>query len=287
MSANTTSRAGPAPETREWLHIGGAGTPLVLLHGLGGTWRNWQPVLKQLEARHRVIAITMPGHADAAAIAGTVSIANLADTLLAQLRALGVDSAHVAGNSLGGWIAVELARRGFARSVTAISPAGAWRRLEDRDKLRRAARIGARLLPLIYALLWPFMGIARVRKLFFADTMEHGERVTKAEFKMLLRSARQCRMLPALLDQVASDGPVQPLAAGAVPIRVAWCEFDRVIPFENYGRPFLDRIAGHEHVAIAGVGHVPMWDDPELVVGTILDVTRRIDGATRDGGRFQ
>src|SRR3954451_18599286 len=95
--------------------------PLVLLHGLGGTWRVWLPVLGQLESHHRVFAPTLPGHAgaDPLPLGSAVSVAALVDALEAQLDDQGIHRAHIVGNSLGGWLALELARRGRARSVVA------------------------------------------------------------------------------------------------------------------------------------------------------------------------
>src|SRR5207237_6606895 len=110
-------------------YTGGAGTPLVLLHGVGGTWRVWRPVLPLLERWHAVFAPTLPGHCGANRLPAGVapSIDALADGVAEQLDRAGIDRAHIVGNSLGGWIALELARRGRARSVVLFGPAGAWR----------------------------------------------------------------------------------------------------------------------------------------------------------------
>src|ERR1700760_1478143 len=95
------------------------GTPLVLLHGLTGAWPIWRPILPALEAEQRVFAPTLPGHHGATGLpAGrSASIDTLADVLEAQLDAEGIERAHLVGNSLGGWLALTLSRRGRARSV--------------------------------------------------------------------------------------------------------------------------------------------------------------------------
>ena len=77
------------------------------------------------------------------------------------------------------------------------------------------------------------------------------------------------------------DGPVAPLDAGDVPIRIAWGGADRVIPFPKYGEPFVERVRGSQATTVVGVGHVPMFDDPAQVAATILDVTGRADAAGR------
>jgi pimeloyl-ACP methyl ester carboxylesterase len=115
------------------LLLGGSGTPLVLPHGLSGTWRVWTPILPLVETHHAVFALTLPGHAGGPPLPAEdpPSVAALVDGVAAELDRLGIDKAHFAGNSLGGWISLELARRGRARSVVLFGPAGAWRAIID------------------------------------------------------------------------------------------------------------------------------------------------------------
>jgi pimeloyl-ACP methyl ester carboxylesterase len=105
-------------------HRGGGGEPLLLLHGLGLTWRSWTPVLAELERAHEVVVMDLPGFGDAPRLRARPTVAALADTVAAELDRAGFAEVHAAGNSLGGWVAFELARRGRARSVVALSPAG-------------------------------------------------------------------------------------------------------------------------------------------------------------------
>src|SRR5438552_4558658 len=107
----------------------GEGPPLLLLHGLGSSLRVWDPVRPLLEARMDVITLDLPGHGGSPAPLPLASSARaLALTIAAFLDQLGIETAHLAGNSLGGWHALELAKIGRTRSVTALSPAGLWRR---------------------------------------------------------------------------------------------------------------------------------------------------------------
>jgi pimeloyl-ACP methyl ester carboxylesterase len=107
-------------------HRGGHGRPLVLLHGLGLTWRSWKPVLGALEARHDAIALDLPGFGASAPLERGVrpTPRALADAVAAELDRLGLEAPIVVGNSLGGWLALELARRGRAQRVVAIAPSG-------------------------------------------------------------------------------------------------------------------------------------------------------------------
>src|ERR1700690_880446 len=100
----------------------GSGTPLLLLHGIGAIWRAWSPVLPYLEAHHDVIVPTLHGHAG-----GPPLDSQVAPSVQVLVDGLGLPKVHIAGNSLGGWIGIELARRGRAQSLVLLSPAGAWR----------------------------------------------------------------------------------------------------------------------------------------------------------------
>jgi pimeloyl-ACP methyl ester carboxylesterase len=113
-------------------HRGGAGEPLVLIHGIGSFFQVWEPVLPALEAEREVIAIDLPGFGASAVLDGgrEPHPVALAAAVAAFLDGLGIADAHIAGNSLGGWVALELAKLGRARSVCALSPAGFWNRRE-------------------------------------------------------------------------------------------------------------------------------------------------------------
>lgn len=261
------------------IYEGGSGPALVLLHGLGGTWHIWKPVIPLLESRYRVIVPTLPGHCNGPALpAGSkASVPLLAETLIEALRARGIHTAHVAGNSLGGWLSLELLRRGFARSVTAFSPAGAWDSLADYRKIETPFRVIFFLLPLLMLLTWLFLGFAGVRRALLRQSMEHGERLSKDELRMMLHGMRGAKSLPDLLDWMGTSGPIAALDVGSTPAAIVWGECDQVIPFERYGRPMLNRVPGAEPRTIAGVGHVPMYDDPQAVAAEIFRVAGPLD----------
>jgi pimeloyl-ACP methyl ester carboxylesterase len=105
-------------------HRGGSGPPLVLLHGFTDTWRTWELVVPALERRHDVLAVTLAGHAGGPPIERAIDDDVLADAVESAMDAARLDTAHVVGNSLGGYVALQLAARGRARSVAALAPAG-------------------------------------------------------------------------------------------------------------------------------------------------------------------
>jgi pimeloyl-ACP methyl ester carboxylesterase len=108
------------------LHRGGSGPPLVCLHGFTETWRSWELVLPALERHHDVLALTLAGHAGGPPFEGEVRDAVLADAVEQGMDEAGIGMAHLVGNSLGGFVALQLASRGRARTVVALSPAGGW-----------------------------------------------------------------------------------------------------------------------------------------------------------------
>ena len=129
-----------------------------------------------------------------------MSVERLADAVESALDETGFDP-HVVGNSLGGWLALELARRGRARTVTAVSPAGAWRNPFDQRRvhtLLRAAdvanRVPARRSPVSAAMVSPL-----VRRAVLRGLMERGDRVALRDARGILRDAHACRVVPALL----------------------------------------------------------------------------------------
>lgn len=259
-------------------HRGGDGEPLVLLHGFLGSWRVWRPVLDALEADHRVFAPTLPGHRGATpgANAAPATVEELADEVETWLDREGIETAHLVGNSLGGWLAVVLARRGRARSVVALSPAGAWARPRDLKRLLWLFKVTLRFMARFGARLRKPMRRPRFRRLAMRRVAEHGDRIPLDEAHGLLDDMFGCTMARDFLAS-ARDSPsiVRAAAEADVHVRIAWAEHDKTIPFRRFGRPFVDAVPGAELVIMPGVGHVPMYDDPRLVVRTILEVTGR------------
>jgi alpha-beta hydrolase superfamily lysophospholipase len=257
---------------------GGQGEPLVLLHGLTGTWEAWLPVLGPLAEVHDVLAITLPAHHGGAALEDAVrpTVAALADALERRLDAQGLDTFHVAGNSLGGLLAFELGRRGRARSVVALSPAGAWQAEKDLTRVIRMIASSHKLMTGHGHRLGGLLRRPRFRKLAFRQVMEHGDRVPAAATEGLVAGVTGTTCIPAIFEEIRAGGSLARAAAPECPVLIAWAERDRTIGFERYGRPFLEAAGeGVEHVMLPGVGHVPMYDDPDLVVRTILGVTTR------------
>jgi pimeloyl-ACP methyl ester carboxylesterase len=285
--ARSRATALPPPDWMEHItpdtagHRGGQGTPILLLHGISVTWRTWKPILPLLEPHHDVIAPTLLGHSGAAAIAEGIapSLDTLVDGVLAELDTLGLDRVHVVGNSLGGWIALELARRHRARSVVVFSPAGAWRSAARIAAVAGGMRAGFRVMDSFGDALERLAWTPRGRRMLLAAQVEHPERFNPADLVADIRAVRHAPVLGPL-SRAITTAPIQPLTDPDCPVRIVWGGSDRVIPFRQHGVPMLERVPGAELVMLDGVGHVPMSDDPDAVARLILEVTESVDRGT-------
>lgn len=265
-------------------HRGGSGTPLLLLHGISVTWRTWKPVLPLLEQHHDVIAPTLLGHSGAAPLADGVqpSLSAIVDGVEAELDRLGLDKVHIAGNSMGGWVSLELARRGRARSVVVFSSAGAFASNLRIAALMKGMGFGLRLMETqghrIEKLAWTPRG----RRMLAWAQFEHPERADPLELIADIRAIKNSPVVQPLL-KVLNQKPMEPLPDPGCPIRVVWARKDRVIPYKHYGQPLLERLPSAELIMLDGVGHVPMTDDPEAVARLITEVTSSVDRLHANG----
>jgi pimeloyl-ACP methyl ester carboxylesterase len=253
-------------------HRAGGGDPLVLLHGLGLTWRCWKPILPALEAAHDVVALDLPGFGDAPPLDGhTPTVRALADAVEAELDRLGLDAPYVAGNSLGGWIALELARRGRVRDVVALAPSGLELPPERayvislNEAMRARAKAAAPLAGLVASN--PF-----TRAAILAPMRSRPWRVPAADGAAEVRAFARSPGFQRTIRWTVAAQPALGLDAIDVPARV--CFGTRDVMLGAYTAPrFAAAIPRADLVPLPGCGHVPMADDPARVAEAILGVT--------------
>ncbi|MBS41998.1 MAG: alpha/beta hydrolase [Nocardioides sp.] len=259
----------PTPSVRA-----GSGEPLLLLHPFMTSHDVWADVVPRLARGFDVLAPTLPGHWGGPHLPRRqVSIEAFADGVEALLDREGWDTCHVAGNSIGGWLALEMARRGRARSVTAIAPAGGWDRFSPAQM-----RVGAAFLSLApLAMAGRVTGdvgsrLAAARRVALGVVSGDVAAVPRVRADALVRAATRCS---AFLPYVWSDlrvGGVRDLAAvhrSGVPVRLVLCERDRLLPPRLYGGRFLEALPDAEVVRLDEVGHVPMLEAPGLVADLV------------------
>ena len=261
----------------EAFHLGGQGEPLVLLHGFTDTWRGWTPVLPQLERHHTVFAPTLPGHYGGEPFPTGIrlSIPTTIDMLERQLDAQGIDRAHFAGNSLGGWLALELAGRGRALSVVGICPAGCW----EHGPAPRSILLYYRRNEVLFkiarplGLLAPVARRPRTRALALWELVARPQRVSANAAYTMFLGASKCRVVPQAIRLAASGDMFGDVPAIDCPARIAYGTRDRFIRWPEHYTMIRRQLPDADYVALEGLGHLAMWDDPELVAQTILEVS--------------
>jgi pimeloyl-ACP methyl ester carboxylesterase len=269
------------PEISPALYRAGEGEPLVLIHGFTATWRCWLPVLGELVPRFEVIAPTLHGHDGGAPLPRSEtphSIARAADFLEQHLDELGVGTAHLAGNSLGGALALELAKRGRARSVVGISPAGGLRP-GDAATARKVIKVFTRMQTTTtksLKFLPKVMARPGLRRLALRDVMTRGHQVPAAEAIGLAQSSVRCSIVEDVYAVLRSgQASLLDLDRIAVPTLITWGDKDRILPMDAHSPRLREEIKGLEFRVHPGIGHTPMWDDPGLIATTIGDFAAR------------
>ena len=239
----------------------------MLIHGVGASARVWAPVTPDLAARHAVSAIDLPGHGGRPPLPGTPSAAGFAD---AVEELLPPGRSHLAGNSIGATLALELARRGRALSVSAFAPVGLGTPAEDRRTRRRLVLLRA-LAPFTRPLARPLAATAVGRTLLYGLSASRPWRVEPAAMVEIVRAAAGSEGFREALDAFLGDAPAG-LEAIDCPVTIAWGSADRLVPARLAARG-RERVPGCEVRELRGLGHVPMADDPGAVAATILATT--------------
>ncbi len=262
----------------------GEGEPLVLVHGFTATWRCWLPVADRLAQRFDVIAPTLHGHDGGPPVPHPAhSIEQAADHFEQLLDDIGVGVAHLAGNSMGGALSLEMAKRGRARSVVAISPGGGWR-ADDAREIRRILRlftVNQRAARAADGRTPELMSRPRMRRIALRDIMAHGDYMPPAEAVAMVRSSIRCSVVDEVFGTLR-DGTarMEGLDRVSCPVLIAWGDRDRLLPLERHADRFREEIPGAEFRVLEGLGHTPMWDDPDLVAATIGDFAEAQSAAT-------
>jgi pimeloyl-ACP methyl ester carboxylesterase len=261
------------------LYRAGEGEPLVLVHGFTATWRCWLPVIPELVPRFDVIAPTLHGHDGGPPTPDgpAHTLSHAADHFEQLLDSQGVEDAHFAGNSMGGALALEMAKRGRARSVIAISPGGGWREDDTREPERiikwfdRNRKLTARTVDHLPRI----MRRPGARRLALRDVMTRGDQVPPAEAVALAESSLRCAVVDDVFETIRSGSArILELDRISCPVLVVWGEKDRILPLDRHAGRFREEIPGVQFRAIPGIGHTPMWDAPGLITALIADFAK-------------
>ena len=237
----------------------GHGPVLVLLHPLGADRRVWAPVTGRLSRERELLAVDMPGFGESAPLRTTPTPRALAATVAEWLATLDlVEPVHVAGISLGGWVALELARSGVARTTTAISPAGLWTR-----PLAPKPGVVHRLAGALAPLAGPVAATAAGRRLLLGSAVAHPDRVPAGDATHLVRAWARAPGFVAANDAMRA-GRFADLERIDGPVTLVWPDHDRLVR-----RPAV-LPANVRSVTLADAGHIPVWDAPDALVSVML-----------------
>jgi pimeloyl-ACP methyl ester carboxylesterase len=247
-------------------------TALVLLHGFMDSPRTWELALPALEREHEVLAPALVGHFGGPPIDGELNAEVLADGVERAMDEAGLDRAHVAGNSLGGYLALKLAERGRARSVVAFAPAGGWQDESSCDTLALQKRIHEQTkaaAPRATAILATPEGRRRATQ-YITVNYEHIP-VELLEHQLLGVAA--CTAVQPAIDAAKRDG--WPLDAERVtcPLRIVWGTEDRLLPWPAAAERHRAAFPNADWVVLDGVGHSPQLDVPLEAAQLILGFT--------------
>lgn len=272
VSFKVPSAQGPRTVTLSYARVG-SGEPLLLLHGIGHHRQAWDPVIHLLAAERDVIAVDLPGFGVSPALPDGLrhDLPTMNATLGALCEALEIERPHVAGNSLGGLLALELGREKLVRSVTALSPAGFWTQAERRyafTVLRTMRGLARRMSPeLVERLSRTAAGRTALTGTIYARPARRSPEAVVAEARALAQAVGFEDTLRAGTNvQFTDDVP-------GIPVTVAWGTKDRLL-IPRQGVRAKRIIPRARLVRLPGCGHVPMNDDPALVARVILDGSR-------------
>lgn len=248
----------------------GQGEPVVLIHGLGSWWRMWEPVIERIAAEREVIALDLPGFGESPPLPPDTppTAKALSEAVAAFIAEIGVDRPLLVGNSLGGWIALELAKRGIPRAVVANSPAGFWSTPEVlwlRAQFRIAGFSARRLPRLAERAAATPTGRRLTTRVFFGHPERAPAEDVAAGTRNLARSPGYYPTLAAISRERFTGG-----SEIKVPVTIAWGRRD-VLLFPWQARRALAQVPHARYVPLDEGGHVPPWDVPDELARLVLE----------------
>jgi pimeloyl-ACP methyl ester carboxylesterase len=257
----------------------GSGEPILLLHPFmlsQNVWKEVAPLIAET-GRYGVYAPTMPGHNGGTKGPFFLSSGALADDVERRMDALGWETAHIVGNSLGGWVAFELERRGRARTLIGIAPAGGWRHFTP-AKFEIVGKFLAGMPVWLFTLVFR----ERVLKLPITRYLTHlpvsarPDGLSDDDLAGIIDDVTHCPAYYQLLLKSLTMPGLLEMADGSVPTHLVICEKDRVLPHPRFTRHFTSQLPKDTQIThLDGVGHIPMFEAPRRVADLIVDFVDR------------
>ena len=249
----------------------GAGEPLLLIHGLGGSWRTWDPVLDELAAEREIVAVDLPGHGETPPLSGEMSIDTLSEAVASFLDANDLTGVDVVGNSMGARLVLELARRGEVGTTVALAPGGFWKGWE-RYFFYATLAPSIRLVRLLQPVMGRLMHSAIGRTLLLTQLSARPWDLSADVVREEMRTFAESPSFDELLRRLAF-GPGQPgTDSTAESVVIGWGRKDRVT-LPRQARRAMDRFPEAHLYWFEDSGHYLHWDAPEEATELILAST--------------
>ena len=253
----------------------GEGEPLVLIHGTGSRWQIFVPLLPRLAVSRDVICVDLPGHGESPSDGTEPSVDGFSTRLERFFEEIGVERPHVGGNSIGGAVALELVRRGSARSATVFSPAGFWTPKEAQWAARRLTEGRQSAIRIRRAI--PYLARSSSMKCLSGWYL-YGRpwRQPTAEIIRTAEGAINSTEMLGTIGHFTETKYVPDSKVDETPVIVAWGARDLLLPKRQAtrARSLLPRA---RHTLLPGCGHVPFYDDPALCAALLLEGSRPTD----------
>ena len=253
----------------------GTGRPLLLVHGLGGSWRSWATILPALSGVRDVVALDLPGHGETPAVASSATFKGLADSVEAFIGDQGLEGIDIVGSFLGARIVLELARRGKVGATIALDPGGFWRGWE-RTYFRMTLSASIRLVRGLSPALPTLSRHAVTRSMLLAQLSARPWKLDGKIVATELSSFATTKTFDALVRDLATASEQQgPAAETSQPVVIGWGRQDRLCLPRQAARAMEAFPSARLHW-FEKCGHFPMWDQTEETVQLILDATGRM-----------
>jgi pimeloyl-ACP methyl ester carboxylesterase len=242
----------------------GSGPAIIFVHGLGGCWQNWlENMPRMAELGYRAIALDLPGFGSSALPRSKISIPGYGRLLDRFREALGVGTCALVGNSMGGFVAAEVAigEPEWVERLVLVSSAGISHASMRRGPVVAGARISVATNPLLNRIEFASMRRPGLRELAFGKVMRHPEQMPR---ELLVEFMTPALGAPGFLPAVAAltgYDLLDKLRRIRVPTLVVWGRDDLVVPATD-AAGFIERIPHAELVVFEDCGHVPMAERP-------------------------
>lgn len=250
----------------------GTGKPLLLVHGLGSSWKAWIPVLDGLSRERSVIAVDLPGHGSSPHEPGCETFAGLVESVVSFIESQDLHGIDVVGSSMGARIVLELARRGGVGNVVALDPGGFWRGWERtffRTTIGASVHLLRALRPALPALARNVASRSALLAQLSTRPWALDETLVAGELASLADTATVDDLIHDLARGAEQRGPA---ADDTQQIVIGWGRQDRLCLPRQAARAQRAFPSARLHW-FDGSGHFPMWDRAAEALEVILETT--------------